>query len=108
MRDMIMGNKEMALLSDKVDSASGQIGIPAESTPLESRSVLRIKKATDALTDVGALTDIGRKASRARGIKEPLARRRKRSSRMRNYEYSRKCRRNYSYSRRTSYYSYKE
>ena len=64
-----MGNKEMALPSDKVDSASGQIGNPAESTPLESRSVLRIKNATDALTAVGALTDIGRKASQARGTR---------------------------------------
>ena len=41
-----------------------------ESTPL--RSVLRIKKATDALTDFGALTDVGRKASKARGTKESL------------------------------------
>ena len=33
MRDVIMGNKEMALPTNKVDSASVQIGIPAESTP---------------------------------------------------------------------------
>ena len=67
-----MGNKEMALPSDTINSASGEIGILAESTPLESRSVLRIKNATDAMTDVVALTDIGRKTIKARGTKEPL------------------------------------
>ena len=32
---------------------------------LESKSVLRIKNANDALTDVEALTDVGRKTSKA-------------------------------------------
>ena len=32
--------------------------------------VVRIKNATDALTDVGTLTDVGRKASKARDTKE--------------------------------------
>ena len=33
---------------------------------------MRVKNATDALTDVEALTDVGRKTIKARGIKEPL------------------------------------
>ena len=87
-----MGHKEMALPSDTVDSASGQIGIQAESTPLESRSVLRIKNATDALIDVVAVTDVGRKIAKLETYKR-ASRRRKRSSK-RNYEYSRRRRRN--------------
>ena len=34
--------------------------------------VLRIKNATEALIDVEALTDVGRKTVKARGTKEPL------------------------------------
>ena len=62
----------MAFPTDKVKSASVQIGIPAESTTLESTSVLRIKNATDVLTDVAALTDVRRKTIKGRATKEPL------------------------------------
>ena len=72
LRDMIMGNTEMALPTDTIESTSVENGIPAELTPQESRSVLRIKKATDALTDVVTPTDVGRNASKARRTKEPL------------------------------------
>ena len=34
--------------------------------------MLRIKNATDALTDVVALTDVGRKTTKSKGSKEPL------------------------------------
>ena len=50
---MIMVNTEIALPTDKVASASVKNGIPAASTPLESRSVLRNKSVIDTLTNVG-------------------------------------------------------
>ena len=43
----------MTLPTNKVSSASVKIGIPAESIPLEPRSVLRNKSVINALTDVG-------------------------------------------------------
>jgi hypothetical protein len=52
MRDMIMGNTEIALPTDKKASTTDQPnGIPAVLTPLESRSVLNNKDVTVVLTD---------------------------------------------------------
>jgi hypothetical protein len=52
MRDMIMGNTDIALPSDKKTSTTDQPnGIPAVLTPLESRSVLNNKDVTVVLTD---------------------------------------------------------
>jgi hypothetical protein len=52
MRDMIMGNIDIALPTDKTVSTTDQSnGIPVGTAPLESRSVLRNKDVTDVLTD---------------------------------------------------------
>ena len=69
-----------------------------------------INNVTDALTEVEALTDIGRKTSKARGTKEPLRDAREELGETMNTS-GRRHRRNYCYSRRfrrSSYYSYKE